>query len=133
TLDDHVASCSRCASFQTSALRIRHSVRLEPATEVPNLVGRIMDGVRAGRRPPRARPELRPWIRPAAAFVAGAAAAALVLAGLPIARRGVPPAFADDVPRLVSVAAQEVSSYRATLDVTERNFHPQVPVRRFVA
>jgi hypothetical protein len=128
---EHIASCPPCRRFEARARRIRELVRLEPAAPVPDLVPRIMTEVASGPiRPRRAAPA---WMGYAAAFVAGAVAAALVAGGLPALRRGVDPALAAEIPRRVAGAAAEVTSYRATFTITERNFHPRVPRRTFEA
>jgi hypothetical protein len=77
------------------------------------------------------RPEVRRWARPAAAFLAGAAASALLFSGLPFQRRTASPAFAKEIPHLVAAAARDVHTYRALFDIVERNFRPGVPERRF--
>jgi hypothetical protein len=124
---EHVESCPRCREFEARARRLRELVRLEPAAPVPDLVPRIMEEAR--RRPsPRAAPA---WLGYAASFVAGAVAASLIAGGLPALRRGPEPALATEIPRRVVAAAAEVTSYRAAFVVTERNFHPRVPRRRF--
>ena len=136
-LEEHLATCPRCREFRARAGRLRELVRLEPAAPVPDLVPAIISKVRreaAGSRRPLRWPSLAPgWGRYAAAFVAGAVAAALVLAGLPGLQRGVAPALAVEIPNEISAASTEVSAYRATFDVMERHFHPRVPERRFEA
>jgi anti-sigma factor RsiW len=136
-LDEHLATCSRCRAFEARARRLREVVRLEPAAEVPDLVPAIMAEVRReavrGRRPIRLpRPSgQQGWGHYAAAFVAGALVAAVALAGLPGLRRGPQPALAGEIPDRVASASTQVTAYRATFDVVERNFHPRVPERRF--
>lgn len=138
-LDEHLASCAKCRSFEARIRRLRESVRLEPAEEVPgHLVARIMEAttkeVQRSRLPVRIpRPSLRSWARPAAVFLAGAAASALALGGLPVLRRGVPPALAKEIPQLVAEASLHVEAYSATVDIVESNFHEDVPERRFEA
>ena len=130
-LRDHVESCSRCRAFEARARRVRELVRLEPAGPVPDLVPRIMEEVRRQGSPRRA---IAPaWMGHAAAFVAGAVAAALLAGGLPVLRGGPEAALATEIPRRVVAAAAEVTSYRATFQVVERNFHPRVPRRGFEA
>jgi hypothetical protein len=126
---EHVASCARCRAFEDRARRIRELVRLEPAAPVPDLVPRIMSQV--ARRP--SRPTAPAWLGYAAAFAVGAVATALVAGGLPALRQGLDPALATEIPRRIAAAASEVTSYRASFTVTERNFHPRVPRRSFEA
>lgn len=136
--ESHLATCARCTAFQARADRIRELARIEPAAPVPDLVSRIMAEVqREGRRPVR---QLAPreWRRFAAAFAAGAAAAALVVGGLPGVREGPDPALATEIPLRVFESSKLVTSYRAIFDIRESNFAPtpprsQFPVRRFVA
>jgi hypothetical protein len=127
TLREHIESCPRCQEFEARSRRLRELVRLEPAAPVPDLVPAIMGEVR-GRPAPRAVPA---WIGYAASFVAGAVAASLIAGGLPALRSGPEAALATEIPRRVVAAAAEVTSYRAAFVVTERNFHPRVPRRRF--
>lgn len=121
----HLEACPRCPRFEAQARRLRDAVRLEPAPEVPDLVGPIMERVR--REP--ARPG---WGREIAAFAAAALVVALVVGGLPGARRG-PAVRASELPRLVAEASGEITAYRAVFDVVERGFSEEVPERRFEA
>ncbi|MGH2663785.1 MAG: hypothetical protein ACRDH8_13485 [Actinomycetota bacterium] len=138
SLADHVATCARCRAFEARAGRLRKLVRLEPAPPVPDLVPRIMDGVQQNRVPGTVR-RLRPgrpvpaWGRYAAAFAAGALVAALVVGGLPGLRPGPSPALATEIPEGIAEASSEVTAYRATFEITERNYHPRVPRRTFTA
>lgn len=136
-LDEHVATCPRCRAFQTQIGRIHELARVQSAVPVPDLVPAIMAEVRRQRRrgvvitlPAFPRPA---WGRYAAAFVAGAVAAALVLGGLPLIRRGPSPALASEIPRRVARASRLVTEYRASFRIEERNFHRLVPVRRLSA
>jgi hypothetical protein len=139
TLSEHVATCARCREFEARIGRIHELARVQPAGPVPDLVPAIMAEVRRqrGRRGPVITMPLRrpgPAVgRYAAAFVAGAVAAALVLGGLPLLRRGPSPALASEIPRRVAEASRQVTEYRASFRIEERNFHPLVPVRRFTA
>jgi hypothetical protein len=138
-LESHLTACSRCRSFQAGAVRIRELSRLEPAAPVPDLVPKIMAEVRReGQRLSIRQLVPREWRRYAAAFAAGAAAAALLVGGLPGVRRGPDPALATEIPKLVFESSTLVTSYRATFDIREWNFAPtppriRFPVRRFVA
>lgn len=123
----HVESCPRCRTFQAEARRIRDLVRVEPAPEVPDLVGPIMERVR--EEPPRR--SRQGWGREIAAFAAAAVVVALVAGGLPGVRRGTPTVRAAEIARRVAEASREISEYRAVFDVVERGFAREVPVRRF--
>jgi hypothetical protein len=138
SLAEHLLGCSRCRAFQAQIHRIHELARVQPAGPVPDLVPAIMEQVRQQRAPRRGivitLPTPSPaWGRHAAAFVAGAVAAALLLGGLPFLRREPSPALAAEIPGRVAAASREVTAYRATFRIEERNFHPTVPVRRFLA
>ena len=138
-LESHLSICTRCQSFASGADRIRVLARIQSAAPVPDLVSRIMAEVeRERRRQPVRQLIHRDWRRYAAAFAAGAAAAALLVGGLPGVRRGPDPALATEIPRLVFESSTQVTSYRAIFDIKESNFVPSPPlsylnVRRFVA
>lgn len=120
----HLETCPRCRRFEVEARRLREVVRLEPAPDVPDLVGPIME--RVGREP--ARPG---WGREIAAFAAAAVVVALVVGGLPGVRRGPPPVRAAEIAERVAEASREISAYRAVFEVVERGFAEAVPERRF--
>ena len=137
-LESHLSICTRCQSFASGADRIRVLARIQPAVPVPDLVSRIMAEVeREHRRLPVRQLIPRDWRRYAAAFAAGAAAAALLVGGLPGVRRGPSPALATEIPLRVFESSKLVTSYRAIFDIKESNFAPtpltQFRVRRFVA
>jgi hypothetical protein len=58
--------------------------------------------------------------------------ASVLVGGLP-GLRGPSPALATDIPREVAAATTQVTSYSATFEIEERNFHPDVPRRLFAA
>lgn len=131
-LESHLATCERCRAFSAGTDDLRRAVRMEPVGPVPDLVPRIVDALERER--PRTITRRRARLRAATVFLAGAAASAVVLGGFPGLRPGLPPALAKrDIPRLVTEASMDVDSYRATLDIVERNFHPGVGERRFEA
>jgi Putative zinc-finger len=131
-LDAHLATCARCREFERRARRVRELTRLQPASPVPDLVPEIMDRI-GSEAPTPIRPVLPSWTRYAAAFVAGAVAATLIVAGIPGVRRGPSPVLATEIPRRIAAASNEVTAYRATFRVVERGFHPRVPRRSFLA
>ncbi|HEV8683164.1 MAG TPA: hypothetical protein VGS09_10395 [Actinomycetota bacterium] len=138
SLAEHLEGCSRCRAFQAQILRIHELARVQPAGPVPDLVPAIMAQVRRQRAPRRGAvitlPRPSPaWGRYAVAFVAGAVVAALLLGGLPLLRRGPSPALASEIPGRVAQASREVTAYRATFRIEERNFHSVVSFRRFTA
>ncbi|HEX6207655.1 MAG TPA: hypothetical protein VF058_04765 [Actinomycetota bacterium] len=122
----HVETCTACRRFETEARLLREAVRLEPAPAVPDLVGPIVERVRA--EPPR-----RGWGRELAAFAAAAVVAALVVGGLPGVRRGAAPVEASEISQRVAEASREITSFRAVFEITERSFADDVPLRRFEA
>lgn len=135
-VDEHLDGCPSCRSFAAAALRIRETARLEVAVEIPeDLLGSILERVEASatrtqsRSPqPRRRAglkALRPYF---AAFVAGAVGAAIVLGGpMPPA-----PVMASQIGERLVEASRDVAGYSAEFHITERNFRPELPERRFV-
>lgn len=136
SLDDavaeHLETCPSCRAFEAGAQRVRVMTRVRAATPVPDLVPRIMEAVGAPTRIPVARAK-RAWLHYAAAFAAGVLVASVLLGGLPGFRRGPSPALATEIPDDIAAATTQVTSYRATFDIVERNFDPRVPERRFEA
>lgn len=138
-LEDHLRTCPRCAGFAERAQGIRQTVRLEPAQPVSELTASIMRAVRAESERPRlamrvAQAGRAPWLRPVAAFAIGVLASVVALGGLGAVRRpGLPAALAAEIPELVAEASRAVTSYRASFDIVEHNFHELVPTRRFDA
>ncbi|HET6776247.1 MAG TPA: zf-HC2 domain-containing protein, partial [Actinomycetota bacterium] len=114
SIAEHIETCSRCRAFEAQIHRIHELARVQPAGPVPDLVPAIMAQVRRERAPRRGAiitlPRPSPvWGRHAAAFVAGAVAAALLLGGLPMLRRGPSSALASDIPGRVAQASREVA------------------------
>lgn len=136
-LESHVASCERCRSFEAGSRELRRLVRLAPAPAVPDLAPEIMASIarepRGRRRVTGALVRRLPAPRTVAAFVAGAAASALVLGALPVVGPRTPAAVGAEVPDLVARAAIRVRAYTATFDVRERHFHELVDDRRMEA
>ena len=144
-VEEHARGCPRCTEFVEGAWRIRKGVRIEPSPPVPDLVPAIMTRVREEKRASRPRlvprtPEIRwrwrpsPMSRPvAAALVAGLVAGFLLSGGLFPRGSSVPPALAEEIPRRLVQAAVGLQGYRATFDITERHWSPEVPTRTFVA
>lgn len=124
-LDRHLATCPECASYLRTLERLRRELRYEALEEVPDVTGRVLEAV--GERRALA-PALRRLVPVAAAFVAGLLLGA-ILGGLPF--RPAPELVAADLPEQVLSAQGDVSSLIATLSVTERGWHPDVPVRTY--
>lgn len=136
-VEEHLASCDSCRRFENRARHVREMSRLEPAPSVPDaLFESIVRETRAAQ--PKHRPSFVPRlriptvsVRYAAAFVAGALVSAFVFSGSAGLRRP-SPALASDIPQRIAAASREVTAYRATFEITERNFHELVPMRRFL-
>lgn len=132
-LDSHVASCASCRAFRQSSLRVRQHLRFEVVTAVPDVEAVVLDAIRrpATRRPStggQSRPPLR-WLAPAAALLAGVVAGAAFV-GLRT-DRAPDSAAAADLSARVLVAQSRVDALSADLSITERGWHPDVPVRRY--
>lgn len=145
-LSRHLSGCARCRLFEEKTARIRSSVRMEVAGDLPShVLDGIMQEVQTAVHPSDSRlaqPRRIPgWIPTvplyrlqaaapyAAAFFIGALATAVALGGLvPL---GPQPALAREIPRRIVEASGDLDEYHATLQVTEHNYHPQVPVREF--
>ncbi|GBC86150.1 hypothetical protein HRbin12_00135 [bacterium HR12] len=146
-LEAHLGTCAGCRTFEARAWALRERVRLSPAPLVPDLVEPIMAAVRAGPRPsPQARgatrpegPPSSPAPRPApgrpllrrlapqlAAALVGVLVGSLAVGGPWTPER---PATAEEVVTGVLRAAAEVSAYRASFRIVERNLSPAVPLR----
>jgi hypothetical protein len=141
-LSEHLSSCVQCSDFAQAATAIREGLRLEVADEVPeHLLAGIMQrleqtagaGTKSRRAPrERRRLQLQSWRTAgsfAAAFLSGALAAAVAVGGL--LPRGPQAVLAAEIPGRIAEASKEITAYTATLRITELNFRPEVPVRRF--
>ena len=52
-IDEHLATCEECRSFDRGALRLHRAVRLRPADHVPDLTGLVLVWALAGFPLPR--------------------------------------------------------------------------------
>ena len=133
-VDAHLEGCTSCRAFLAGAEQLRVATRVRAAVPVPDLVPQIMDAVSLPARPTRlSGAPRRVWLPRAAAFAAGLLVASILFGELPALRRGPSPALATEIPDEVAAATREITSYRATFEITERNFHPRVPRREFTA
>lgn len=134
-LADHLSSCERCRSFESRVHLIREHSRLEAVSELPpHLLPNIMKNVREAvpsRRSIRLPKLGFEWARYAAAFAAGSLIAVVAMSG--IVPRGPRPALAREIPEQIAEASKQVTAYRATYEITEKNFHALAPTRRFTA
>ena len=131
-LDEHLASCSECRRYEWALAEARRSLRARPAEAVPDLTERIMQRVRPEAPRVLRRREWRARIR-VASIAAAASALLLFGASLPFGDRTAGVASASEIVRQVRAAARMLTSYRADYEIVERNWHPEVPVRRFDA
>jgi hypothetical protein len=130
-LDEHLRTCGACRHHEAQLLKAHRFLRLQPVDEVPDLTGAIIDRIRGEAE----RPDQRQWtVRLRVASVAAAAAALLVAgASLPFVEQLPDTAGAGEIVRRVRTAARTLTTYRATFEITERNWHPRVPLRHFSA
>lgn len=118
----HLATCPACTGYAARLERVRRQLRLAGAGDAPDLAPAVVGELSARQR---GRPRTRP-ITAAAVFVAAfALAAAAVGIGAP------PPATARDIADIVAAAQRDVHRLAAEVTVTERGWHPDVPVRRY--
>jgi hypothetical protein len=143
-LDQHLARCSACSSFEKGTWRLREQARFQVAVPVPDLVEDIMAAVATAPRPTQTRARVfrpqprQPWfprlartLAPAmAALVVGVLVGSLAVGGPWQRPSNAPSASADDVTRGVQAAAANLTAYHATFQITELNFAPDVPVRQ---
>ncbi|HEX5950104.1 MAG TPA: zf-HC2 domain-containing protein [Actinomycetota bacterium] len=135
-LEQHLTTCAACRAFQAGAYRLREKARIGLAPAVPDLVEPIMAAVRSEARPvARVRPLRAPEVRdPLLARLAPAIAAAIVGVLVGSLAVGGPwsaerHATAVDVTEGVARAAAGLQAYRASFQIRERNFAPDVPLR----
>jgi Putative zinc-finger len=123
-LDTHVAGCTACRAFRDSALRVRQHLRFEVLTRVPDVEPRVRAAI--ARPTPRSRWR---WLAPAAAIVAGVVAGAAFVGLRPTGR---PDVAAADLSTPVFLAQHRVDTLVTRMRVTERGWHPDVPVRTYM-
>jgi Putative zinc-finger len=122
-VDAHVAGCPECRRFRDTALRVRQHLRFEVLTDVPDVEPRVQAAIAR----PAPRPRLR-WLATAAAVLAGIVAGAAFVGLRPT---GDPDVAAADLSAPVLSAQTRLDSLVAQLRVTERGWHPDVPVRTY--
>lgn len=131
-LDAHLEQCAACRAEEAALRSARRAVRIQPVGDVPDLTRRIMNAVSEDGTTLRNRSE---WALRFKIGTVAAAISALVLAGasLPLSPERGDVASASEIAQAVSAAARALDGYRASYDVVERGWHPQVPERRFSA
>jgi hypothetical protein len=120
-LEAHLSGCAPCSSYQGRLEAIRTHLRLEPLEAVPNVLPAVLAAI------PRRRPRSRAWPVTAAGFGMGLLAGVLLLGSL----RGTDPILAASIHEKVSRAQRSITSLRLEFTITERGFHPLVPVRTY--
>jgi hypothetical protein len=131
-LEHHLETCESCRAEDALVRGIRRSLRVHAVEEVPDLTDSIMASVTA--EGPRLRTRSEWAIRFKVASVA-AAVAALVLIGatLPTDEGPGDVASASEITAGVLSAARSLETYRASYDIVERGWNPNVGLRRFSA
>lgn len=137
---DHVATCDACRRFQETAAAVRRSLRLQPADEAPDLAGAVLtalrsDGEDATAGAPAPAPGTGEEPVPRWPLLAQAAAvflvAAVVGAAVAVAVVAPPPVTAQELPERIVAAQADLTALEATVEVVERGWHADVPVRTY--
>ncbi len=142
-LDQHLAGCSSCRSFDEGAWHLRERARFRLAAPVPDLVEDIMSAVATEPEPTRARrwvgppprqpvfPRLVRTLAPLmAALIVGAVAGSLAVGGPWQSPENAQSVSAATITSGVQAAAANLTAYHTTFQITESHFAPDVPVRR---
>ena len=131
-LDGHLRECDECRRHAAELQAVRSALRVVAAEEVPDLTTEIMR--RVADDAPRLDRRARRWARARTGLVAAAATIALLVGVTgPWLERSGDVAGAKEIVGQMRNAARALSAYRATYEITERGWHPDVGVRRFVA
>jgi hypothetical protein len=128
-LDRHLQTCKECRRHEEELQAVRSALRVVSAEDVPDLTAEIMARVESAA--PALDRRSRRWARARTGLVAAAATIALLL-GVTMEQPG-DVAGAEEIVGRMRSAARALGSYRATYTITERGWHPDVGVRRFVA
>ena len=128
-IEGHLQGCSSCRNEEEVLRSVRKLVRVQAVEDVPDLSRQIMARIQAT---PSMESGWRQHLRVAA--VSAAAAALIVLgASLPFDQRSNDSARASEITEEVRAVARRLQSYRASFEIIERGWHPDVPVRRMTA
>jgi hypothetical protein len=126
-VDDHAATCPTCGPYARQLADLRSALRFEVVEAVPDLAPSVVAAVAAGGAAPASR--RRRFLPLVAAAVAGALVGAVVVSGT---RPGTPPGpVAAALPEQVLRAQARLQSLSADVQVVERGWHPDVPVRTY--
>ena len=140
-LEEHVASCLTCQVFRARAEKLRQSVRIRPAEQIPDLAERIMGSIEAEAAPSVRRSRRQPassrrtvgskghWTPVAAALVVGLIAGSVAMGGpwLQPSGNGV---TADYVVKGVRAAARRLDAYQSSFKIIEHGL-PGIATRTF--
>lgn len=131
-LDDHLAECEPCRTYESELANVRRTLRAQPVGRVPDLSRSILDRIQEDGLGHRRRDEWSTRLRIGAV---AAAVVALALLGTSLPWVDDPPqrAAASEITREVQGAARTLTSYRASFSITERGWNDAVPVRLFTA
>lgn len=137
----HLRRCSACRQFRAGLLRLRELARDLPAPPPPDLAPAVMARIReelGAVRPVAARRGRVGAPPPTWRAVTASVAVGLVV-GFVLTAGGLVPvrqvdlaALAQEIPRLLVETAVSLEGYRATFEVTERNWTRTVRERRFL-
>jgi hypothetical protein len=136
-VEAHLATCVDCGRFLARSERIRRSLRIRPAEEVPDLVAPIMAAVAAEPRPKRPVPftgrnapaRRTSWRPVAAALVVGLVAGSIAVGG-PLRNPREDSVAAQRIVKGVRAAARRLAAFQAMYAITEQGM-PGVGTRSF--
>ena len=114
----HLAGCAECQAHVATWERVRSALAAGDAA--PDLTDAVLS-----RIAPRPRRRVLPLV---AAAVAGILVGATLVSSRP--GRG-PELVGADIPRRVLAAQTRIDALQARVEITERGWHPAVPVRRY--
>jgi len=129
-LERHLGACPACRAHHADIARVRRTLRTQPTGSVPDLSETILERVAGMRRQRSAE-----WTARLRVGAIAATVAALVVVGASLPGSVQPPsaANASELSERIRAAARDLNALRANFEITERGWHPDVPVRRFTA
>lgn len=127
-LETHLSTCPDCRAYEERLHELRRGLRLMPVIDTPDVTERVMEEIRRDDHRSAAVFRLK------LATVGAAAAALLVLAtSLPVLDDSPGIARGSEITQQVFAAGRNLDSYHARFAITERGWHPDIPLRRFDA